>query len=182
MAQYRELARRTGLPWEQVAERIEGSGVVDSFEHGQLTTEGFADAAARVLSCPGLRTEEVGEAWNAVIAEPDPVLAPLAARLAAADRLSLASNTNPLHWRLVRHRLAAIGITAPAWLSFQIGYAKPDPRFFAAVSASTPHADHRTVYVDDRPEHVEAAGRHGWIGWLHRDAAETVQFLHDTLD
>lgn len=131
-AHYRELARRTGMAWEQVADTIESSGIVAAFERGQLTAAGFANAVRRLLSRPGLRTKEVEEAWNVVVAEPDPVLAPVAACLAAAGRLLLASNTNPFHWRLVRGRLAGVGINAPACLSFEIGCTKPDPKSLPA--------------------------------------------------
>ncbi|MGH3328956.1 MAG: hypothetical protein ACRDPT_14395 [Streptomycetales bacterium] len=182
LAHHRELARRTGLPWRRVADDIENAGIVTAFERGQLTDVGFADAIRRLLSRPRLRTEEVEEAWNAVVAEPDPILAPVAAHLAAAGRLLLASNTNPFHWRLVRSRLAAVGINAPAWLSFEIGYAKPDQRFFAAVNAGEPQADARTAFVDDRSENVEAASQHGFIGWLHRHPASTARYLSDLLN
>lgn len=168
MAHYRELARRAGLAWEDVADRIESSGVVAAFERGERTALAFVESVRKLLAQPGLPASEIERAWNTVVAEPDPVLVPLAARLAAQRRLLLASNTNPLHWRLVRTRLAGVGIDVPAHLSFEIGYAKPDLRFFTALCAAAPQADGVAVYVDDRPENVEAARRRGLAGWVHR--------------
>lgn len=176
MAHHRQLARHTGLPCQQVADRIENSGIVTSFETGQLTATGFVDTLRRLLPRPGLTAAAVEHAWNAVIADPDLILAPIAAELAAEKRLVLASNTNPFHWRLVHARLAGVGIRAPALLSFEIGAAKPDPRFFAALQ-SVPRGDHPVVYVDDLPENVAAARRCGLTGWVHRDARETSAYL-----
>jgi len=182
MAHYRELACRTGLTWEQVAGRIEGSGIVRGFETGRLTCTEFASEVRGTLGCPELRPEDVREAWNAVLARPDPVLAPIAACLAASGRLLLASNTSPWHWQVACRRLADAGITAPACLSFEAGHAKPDSRFFTALCRLGPRAGAGGVYVDDRPEHVEAAARHGLTAWLHTDARATARYLAGLLD
>lgn len=180
MAHYRTLGRRTGLAWEHVADHLEGSGAIAAFECGRLTAAGFVEAVRRSLSVPDLSTDQVEEAWNAVVAEPEPVLVPTASRLAAAGRLLLASNTNPFHWRIVHRRLANVGISARACLSFDVGCVKPSPRFFAALRVAAPSS--HVVYVDDRRENVQAASTLGWIGWVHREPTATVDYLHDLLD
>jgi glucose-1-phosphatase len=177
MAQYRKLAQCTRIPWEHIAERIEGSGSVTAFERGEITSADFVDALRRLLSYPGLSAIDVESAWNAIVAGPDPILAPLAASFATQGRLRLASNTNPFHWRVVRTTLASVGIYAPACLSFEVGYTKPDPRFLAALCATVRLADGPVVYVDDRLDNVNAACRRGLTGWVHRDSAVTAAYL-----
>ncbi|MGH3621086.1 MAG: hypothetical protein ACRDQ5_04755 [Sciscionella sp.] len=179
MAHHRELARRSQLPSEHVVDRIENSGIVGAFERGELADADFVDAVRRLLAHPGLLANDVERAWNAVIADPDPVLVPVAARLAAQGRLLLASNTNPFHWRLVRARLAGVGVNAPAYLSFATGYAKPDLRFFTGLRTAAPQADGPVIYVDDRPENVQAACRRGFTGWIHRDSTATAVYLRN---
>jgi len=180
MAHYRALARYTGTPWERVAEIIEGTHIVSSFETGHMTPADFTDAVRALLSRPALRDQDVRRAWNAVVSDVDPVMTRVACRFAAPGRVLLASNTNPFHWQAVSARLAAAGVVAPACLSFEIGCAKPGRDFFAALAASYPQAT-RAVYIDDRADNVTAAVRYGLTGLLHRDPADTAGRLSDLL-
>lgn len=177
MAQYRALARSTGLPWLVIRAAIEDGDIVPRFETGRLTSRGFAAAVTAALGCPRLPHEEVYRAWNAVIGGIDPVIAAPAARLASSGRLLLASNTNPVHWRPVRGLLASAGLIAPACLSFRIGLAKPDQRFFASLVSQHRAAGDGAVYIDDQPANVVAASRHGLAGWLHQDRCGTAAYL-----
>lgn len=181
MAHYRSLSRLSGMTWEQVAEGLEGSGAVAAFERGHLDPPGFLAAAQQVLRWPGLSRDQLEQAWNEVVAGVDDTLAPWAARLAAAGQLRLASNINPFHWRAVSPRLADQQVTAPAWLSYEIGHTKPNSGFFTAVVSAEPAAGSGAVYIDDRPENVEAAVAHGMLGWLHRSPEETAGYLADLL-
>ena len=176
MAHYQALAGLTGLPWEQVRAALESSGARLAFATGGLTEEGFATAAGNLLGCPGIGVDAVREAWNALIANPDPVVCPITASLAGQDRLLLASNTDPFHWQLVVERLAAVGIDAPAHLSFNLGFLKPDHGFFSIVAAD-PRVPPGTLYVDDRIENVEAAEAAGFKGWVHSSPGETAAML-----
>lgn len=181
MAHYRALGRHAGLGWERVAELLKGSGVVTAFETGRLAAAEFTHAVREMLAYPSLPDADVREAWNTVVAEVDPAVAPAAARLAAAGRLLLASNTNPFHWQVVRHRLARAGIVAPACLSFEIGCAKPDLAFFVTLTSAHPDARSHAVYVDDRAANVEAAVRCGMAGLVHSDPTHTAERLGGSL-
>jgi HAD superfamily hydrolase (TIGR01509 family) len=176
-AQYRALGRLTGLSWTSVAAAIDSSGIVTGFGTGRVSGEEFTDSVRDLLGVPALAPGLLREAWNAVIAEPDPLLASAAAPLAAASRLLLASNINPFHWAVARDRLARVGVTAPACLSFEVGSLKPDPAYFAALAAADRRVTTSAVFVDDRGDNVDAAVRHGMTGWLHRDSPATVDYL-----
>jgi FMN phosphatase YigB (HAD superfamily) len=180
-AHYRVLAKHTGIGWERLAEIVESSGAVAQFETGQLTSTTFPDALREVLSYPALGTAQVRNAWNAVVADVDPVVALVAAQLSDSRQLLLASNTNPFHWTVVRSRLAEAGIEAPACLSFALGIAKPDPAFFTALARTHRGRWRHGVYVDDRADNVAAAVQGGLHGWVHRDPAVTAQRLTDLL-
>ncbi len=177
MAHYRQLASHVGQDWRTVAAAIETSGTVSRFETGQLTEATFADALRAVLGCLWLANEDVQRSWQAIIGPADSDVGTIAADLARARRLVLATNTNPFHWRVVRNRLSELGISCPAFLSFEIGSAKPAQAFFDSLICAGLRGAREAVFVDDRVDNVEAARRCGWAGWLHRDAKETARYL-----
>lgn len=180
MAQYKALAQMVGMTWQQVADCIEDSGIVTHLERGVLDEDQFGDQIRQLLKRPGLSIGDIHQAWNRVIAGVEPIVVGAAAELAAQARLILASNTNPIHWRLVRARLRDHGIEAPAVLSFQIGVAKPDPAFFTDLRRAHPDLD-GAVYIDDRADNVAAATQAGLAGRLHQDPAETAATLRTLL-
>lgn len=180
MAQYKALAQMAGVTWQQVADCIEDSGIVTQLERGALDEDQFGSQVRQLLKRPRLSIGDIHQAWNRVIAEVEPIVAGAAAQLAPQARLVLASNTNPIHWRLVHARLRHHGIEAPAVLSFQVGVAKPDPAFFTALRRAHPHLD-GAVYIDDRADNVAAAARAGLAGRLHQDPAETAAALRSLL-
>jgi FMN phosphatase YigB (HAD superfamily) len=173
-AQYRELARRIGGEARGVAELVNASGLPARLERGLISETRFTETLAELLGDPTLTLADVRECWKAELVGVDPVVAPVAARWAGQHRLILASNTNCLHWPVLLHLLEDAGIRAPAYLSFEIGATKPDPRFFARIVDEIPSV---AVYVDDRPEHVAAAIESGLTGWLHRDPVTTAAHL-----
>jgi FMN phosphatase YigB (HAD superfamily) len=181
MAHYRALAGRVGAPWQAVAAIVEESGVIDAFETGRLSGEEFTDKIAGHLGHPDLRHGDLEDAWCAVIGPTNLPVAEAAAALAASGRLMLASNTNPFHWRVIRSRLAGLGIDCPTYLSFEIGAAKPAQAFFAALTADSSPVAAGSIYIDDRAGHVAAAAHNGLAAWQHRDSARTAGLLASLL-
>ncbi|MGL5824376.1 MAG: hypothetical protein ACRCYU_05995 [Nocardioides sp.] len=180
MAQYKALAQMVGMTWQQVADCIEGAGLVAQLERGALDEDQFGRQVRQLLKRPGLSVGDIDHAWTCVIAGVEPIVAGAAAELAAHARLVLASNTNPIHWKVVHARLHDYGIEAPAMLSFQMGVAKPDPVFFTVLRRTYPHLD-GAVYIDDRADNLAAAAQVGLAGRLHQDPSDTASYLRSLL-
>jgi HAD superfamily hydrolase (TIGR01509 family) len=174
-AHHRALAALAGRREDEVAGGIDAVAV--AFERGELSEDDMVAAVRTGLGWAGLPAGEVERAWNEVIGAVDPVVAGPAARLAAAGRLVLASNTNPFHWRLIQVRLAAAGVDCPAYLSYEIGAMKPAPAFYTALAGGGRPVPAGSVFVDDKAENVAAAHDAGLTGWVHTDPAETAERL-----
>jgi FMN phosphatase YigB (HAD superfamily) len=83
-------------------------------------------------------------------------------RLAAARRVLLFSNTNREHWDyLVRLSAGRLG-RFEAYLSHEIGAAKPSLDAFRRVAAAAGIDPGRSLFVDDKPVNVDAARRAGF--------------------
>ncbi|ODT89203.1 HAD-IA family hydrolase [Phenylobacterium sp. SCN 70-31] len=127
------------------------------------------DRLAPVLAehAPHLTSQALADYWFAKDARlDDGLLADLAALRAGGLRLHLATVQEHRRaaylWDVLgfRDRFDAMHYAA------DLGFGKPDPRFFAAVEARTGYAPPDLMLLDDRAANVEAARAAGWGGAL----------------
>jgi FMN phosphatase YigB (HAD superfamily) len=78
--------------------------------------------------------------------------------------IGIVSNLTAAPWRHLLDR--GFGILPGGFreivLSFRVGFAKPEPEFFATATARAGVDPARIVYFDDTPGHVAAARVAGW--------------------
>ncbi len=155
---YRRLAAgcRTGADAEAVAALVRDP----RYERGELPIAHLHERLARDAGyAPG---------WESFVADwschfgLDAAMLDYVERLAARRRVLLFSNTNREHWehlvRLTDGRLARF----EAYLSHEIGDAKPSLASFRQVAARAGIDPARSLFVDDRPENVAAARQAGF--------------------
>jgi HAD superfamily hydrolase (TIGR01509 family) len=179
----RELARLAGRPVEGVAMAVDKSGIYDQRDAGRLSLPDITRGLRDVLGFPELTEAGVKAAWNAVLGEPDPVLAPLAAHLSRDGRLILATNTNNVHWPVVLDRLEVAGIcrATPAMPSYLHCVTKPDPRYYVRLVELFLEPGVTALFVDDKPENVQAARDAGLDGLLHENSETTAAVISESL-
>jgi putative hydrolase of the HAD superfamily len=172
----RMLARWIERDPAQVADALERSGLYHRHGTGELGDAAMCQAVRELLGAPGLGDGQIRAAWSASLGPPDPVLVPLAVRLAAGNRLILASNTNAWHAAETRIRLAAAGLSphTPAVLSHLIGARKPDAAFFTRLRQE---AGPISVFVDDRADNCAAARAAGIHAHRHSDSRQSAGIL-----
>ena len=135
----------------------------DAHEHlttGARSADAFIDDAARLLDA---RSDRVRQAWSRIVAW-SPGGQELLQEVTASSsdpmlRVHIWSNTDPIHWEILSRGAAVVDDTA---LSFTLGCAKPDPRFYAQALADLDPAS--VLFLDDRPENIEAARAAGVDG------------------
>jgi len=81
--------------------------------------------------------------------------------LAPHYRLASVSNTNEFHWSRFEREWALGSFFHANFPSFAIGKLKPDAEYFEHVLASLDVRASRTLFIDDSPINVAAAGRVG---------------------
>jgi len=67
------------------------------------------------------------------------------------------------------------------FISCEIGCKKPDPAFFRHIQKHLGLDGGTLLFLDDRPENVEAARKFGWNAELYTDFPAFEAFLADTL-
>jgi putative hydrolase of the HAD superfamily len=94
-------------------------------------------------------------------------------RIRGRATITIVSNA----WPDIRGGLADAGLLDLAdtvVLSCEVGYAKPDPRIYMIALHSVRADPADALFIDDTPEHVNAARSLGMAGHLHTDTSETV--------
>lgn len=100
--------------------------------------------------------------------------------LARQHRVLLFSNTNAAHWRYVIAMTSGVLGKFEAYLSHELGQAKPTLGAFRTVASRARIADPgRALFVDDMPENVEAARSVGFQSHVFRDRENFERFLAD---
>lgn len=104
----------------------------------------------------------------------------LLAWIARDRRVIIFSNTNREHWEYLVHASGDALANYEAFLSYQLGQAKPSLNSFRTVAARARIAPERSLFVDDRPENIAAAKEVGFQAALFTSRNALEQILRDS--
>ena len=133
------------------------------FETGAVGVDEMAAAAVEELCVEGVSAAAF---LDALALWPSRIFPGAVEVVREAGRLGvpvvLLSNTNPLHWGLLRGTFEA-GF-ARCFVSYETGVLKPDPRAFALVESALGVGPARLLFFDDNPQNIATACARGWQG------------------
>lgn len=145
------------------------SGVFGNLEEGKITAEDFRSKLSS-LTGHELTFDECKHAWLGYRKDvPQRNLDLLKELRAKGYRLILLSNTNPfmMDWALSSEfdgKGSSLNDYFDAlYLSYRLGIMKPAPDFFRQVLDNENILPEETLFVDDGPRNVEAAGKLGFM-------------------
>lgn len=145
------------------------SGIFGNLEEGKITAEDFRSKLSS-LTGHELTFDECKHAWLGYRKDvPQRNLDLLKELRAKGYRLILLSNTNPfmMDWALSSEfdgKGSSLNDYFDAlYLSYRLGIMKPVPDFFRQVLDNENILPEETLFVDDGPRNVEAAGKLGFI-------------------
>ncbi len=145
------------------------SGIFGNLEEGKITAEDFRSKLSS-LTGHELTFDECKHAWLGYRKDvPQRNLDLLKELRTKGYRLILLSNTNPfmMDWALSSEfdgKGSSLNDYFDAlYLSYRLGIMKPAPDFFRQVLDNENILPEETLFVDDGPRNVEAAGKLGFI-------------------
>lgn len=159
----RGYARMEGLcpyPAAQIPARLRTTDLVTRFEEGRIEPRPFVEELSRILD---LRTsyDEFCEIWTSIFF-PEPLIPEsLLERLGEKHRLLLLSNTNAIHFEMVREAYPMLRHFDDAVLSYRVGALKPSPVVFEEAIARAECTPKECFFTDDIQAYVDAARGHG---------------------
>lgn len=142
-------------------------------ESGALTMEELRDRLNRSF---GVRfsEDEWASIWSLGNIRPIARMEELVASLKPAYTLGCLSNIMVWHWEDDRRKIPALALLDHHFLSFELGYRKPEPEIYRLALETLELPGHRVVFIDDTLENVEGARRVGLHGILFRGVPRLV--------
>lgn len=157
---YAALAPHSPYPPEELARRVAATDIVTRFEQGLLQPEEFFQQFSALL---GL---EVGyrrfcALWSSIFLPETLIPEDLLAGLRRNYRLLVLSNTNAIHFEMLRQRYPLLRHFDDFILSYRVGALKPAPEMYRSAIARAGCLPSECFYTDDIPSYVEAGRQHG---------------------
>ncbi|MPM13729.1 D-ribitol-5-phosphate phosphatase [bioreactor metagenome] len=148
-------------------------GFFDQFDRGEIDEEEFL-GNAKELFPDAVTTQQIKDAWNAMLFDLPPHRFELLKELGKKYRLFLMSNTNIIHYKeyqdIIRKTYGISGLDElfeKAYYSFLVGMRKPEDRFFNLILNENGLAANETLFIDDTSTNTDAAEKLGVKGlWL----------------
>jgi putative hydrolase of the HAD superfamily len=159
----RGYARMEGLcPWPaaEIPRRLGRTDLVQRFETGALQPEEFFRRLCAELDLR-MTYAEFCDVWSSIFLPDTLIPESLVASLARRYRLVLLSNTNAIHFTMVRASYPLLGHFHDYVLSYVVGAAKPSPRIYREAIARAGCAAGECFFVDDLAACAEGARSEG---------------------
>ena len=167
---------RIGIP--EIKRLLVDSPLLPAFERGELTSRQFCEAVRKETGFEGTFEQFAG--WfGDIFAEIPPMVALQSELRRRGIPTYIFSNTNDLAIDHVRRNFPFFAGFDGYVLSYEHGAMKPDAPLYEVVERLTARRGADLVYLDDRPENVEAGAARGWRAILHADPAESRRHLAD---
>ncbi|MGQ9864306.1 MAG: HAD family hydrolase [Bacteroidia bacterium] len=155
------------IPYSQEAQ----DEIFSLFEVGKISPQAFIQALKEKFF-PSASPKEIQARWNAMLLGPLPTTSLLPV-FAQKFSMALLSNTNALHWQIVRPQLEPFsGYFQKIFASHEIHLRKPTPEAFLYALEALGWEPSKTLFVDDSPQHVEGARRAGLHSFHLRNLSE----------
>lgn len=155
---YEALASVNGLLPEEVKRRIAATGLVQPFEMGRVSPDEFVRRISEALHLD-VSYERFCELWSSIFLPETLVPEGLVEGLKRRCRLLVLSNTNAIHFAMIRQRYPILRHFDDYVLSYEVGFLKPAPEIYRAAVARAGCPPEETFFTDDLEANVEAARR-----------------------
>jgi glucose-1-phosphatase len=157
---YARMAALCGCAVEEVPVRIRATGLVAPFEKGEIEAEPFVHELSAALNLD-ITYSEFCEWWSSVFLQPTLVSEALLEDLRSRHRLLALSNTNAIHFAMVKEAYPLLRHFDDYVLSYEVGAAKPEAKIYREAIARAQCDPGECFFTDDLAVNVEAARAHG---------------------
>lgn len=170
------LSDRMRIP--EIQQLLVDSPLLPAFERGEMKSEAFFDVVRRETGFSGTYGQFV-EYFSDVFTEIPPMVALHAELRRRGVPTFIFSNTNELAIDFIRPRFPFFAGFDGYVLSYEVGCMKPDAPIYEEVERLTGRSGADLIYLDDRPENVEAGAARGWQVILQTDPAKSRARLQE---
>ena len=157
---YRAMEKFCDYPAAEIPQRIAATDLVHRFETGLVESRDFVEQLSRMLDLR-VTYEQFCEIWSSIFLPDTLVPESLLAGIGERYRLLVLSNTNAIHFAMVRQSYPLLRHFDDMVLSYEVKAMKPSPAIYREAIARAQCRPEECFYTDDIPAYVEGARREG---------------------
>ncbi len=168
---YRQLEPLCGVPAAEIPARVAESGLAVRLESGEIEPHAFVEELGRLLGFV-LSYEEFSRIWCSVFMKPTLIPESLVEAISKTHRLVLLSNTNSIHFDMLRAEYPILRHFHACILSHEVKAMKPNPKIYQAAIAAAGFAPEECFFADDIADYVAGARAAGIDAVQFQSAAQ----------
>ena len=172
----RKIAAQSKMPVTELGRFLLSAPVLLRYEMGFLTTEQFYQAICAGAGFSG-NLEEFGTTFADIFWPIQPMVELHSALRQQSIPTYIFSNTNELAVRHIRRNFPFFANFDGYILSYEHGAMKPDSKLYEVVERESGRRGAEILYLDDRPENIEAGEARGWQVILQESPEKTQATL-----
>jgi len=153
---YDRMAPLCSYAAADIPERLRSCDLVTRFEEGKIAPQAFVQELSDILELK-VSYEEFCGIWSSIFFRETLIPEELLAALKKRYRLLLLSNTNAIHFEMVRENYPLLRHFDHLVLSYKVGALKPSPLIYAEALKHAQCAPEECFFTDDIAAYVEGA-------------------------
>ena len=169
---YTRLAALCGIPADEIAGYVASTDLVRRFESGDIESRDFVREFSKYLNFE-TTYEDFCEIWSSIFLPETLIPEAMLAGIARNYRLVLLSNTNAIHFEMVRANYPLLRHFHAYVLSYEAGAMKPLPLIYQRAVEAAGCAPEECFFTDDIQAYVEGALAYG-IDAVQFESAEQI--------
>jgi FMN phosphatase YigB (HAD superfamily) len=170
---YVRLEALCGIPAVEIPHRLGSTDLVRRFESGEIESRDFVRELSGHLNFE-ISYESFCEIWNSIFLPPTLIPEAMLEGIARNYRLVLLSNTNAIHFEMLRENYPMLRHFHALVLSHEVGAMKPLPLIYQRVIEVAGCAPGECFFTDDIADFVAGARAHG-IDAVQFESAEQIE-------
>ena len=174
---YSIAARRIGaagkLPFDQIQKYLSQSDLLIRYETGAISRQEFYQEVCATTGFAGT-LEEFGKFFGGIFTEMPAMIALHATLRRKGFPTYIFSNTNDLAVEDIREKFPFFSQFDGYIYSYEVRAMKPDARIYEALEQMAGKRGGELLYIDDRPENIEAGAKRGWQTILQETPEKTM--------
>lgn len=171
-----KLSARSTRPPENLHSFLGGSQLLVQYETGLVTTDEFFTEVQKFTGFMGDLTE-FGEFFSQIFTPIEPMIALHAELRRRGFKTYIFSNTNELAVEHIQRDFPFFAHFDGYIYSYEVKAMKPAAPIYEALERMTGRRGDEIIYLDDRPENIEAGIARGWRTVLHESPEQTHTVL-----
>jgi putative hydrolase of the HAD superfamily len=147
-------------PIGEIRTRLRATGIVGQLETGKIEPEAFVKQFGELLDFQ-ITYPEFCDLWSSIFL-PEPIMPDsFLAALSENYPMIVLSNTNAIHFDMIRKNYGLLKHFDHEVLSHEVGAAKPQPEIYREAIRRAGCLPEECFFTDDIPEFIEGAKREG---------------------